>query len=77
MYHVLHQRVPKYSFRSLSDWWRTNAERWRVFDYYFKRCQGNVGLLDKIDFINRTSELARVFGILFYAVISRGSQVCH
>jgi len=39
-----------------------------------QRCQGNIELLDKIDFINRTSELARIFGILFYSVISRGSQ---
>ncbi|XP_065648573.1 uncharacterized protein LOC100213595 isoform X4 [Hydra vulgaris] len=73
-YHICHQRVAAYSFCSLSEWWLTNSSRWRVIDYYLKRCQGNIRLLDQIDFINRTSELARIFGILFYSVISRGSQ---
>ena len=32
-------------------------------------------MLIRTDFISRTSELARIFGILFFSVISRGSQV--
>lgn len=75
-YHVLHRRTPYFSYKTLTDWWNSDVERWRVFDYYINRCHGNLDLLESIDFINRTSELARVFGILFYAVLSRGSQVC-
>ena len=77
VYHVLHRRTPLFSFRTLSEWWKNHLNRWRVCQYYVTRCHGNLDLLDEIDFINRTSELARVFGILFYSVISRGSQVCN
>ena len=75
IYHVLHERVPKYSSSTLTEWWGSNMQRWRVMHYYRRRCQANIQILNHIDFINRTSELARVFGILFYEVISRGSQV--
>ena len=32
-------------------------------------------MLDRLDIISTTSELARVFGIQFYQVLARGSQV--
>ena len=38
------------------------------------RAQLNASLLDEIDLINRTAELAKTFGIDWYSVISRGSQ---
>lgn len=31
-------------------------------------------MLDQLDLVNRTAELAKTFGIDFYSVISRGSQ---
>ena len=33
--------------------------------------------MEQVDLIGRTSEFARVFGIEFYHVLSRGSQVLH
>lgn len=76
-FHVLHERIPLFTFRTLSDWWdhRTALNRWRTIDHYVRRCRGNVRILEAVDFIGRTSELARLFGILFFSVISRGSQV--
>ena len=76
-FHVLHERIPLYTFRTLSDWWdhRTSLNRWRTVDHYVRRCRGNARILESVDFIGRTSELARLFGILFFSVISRGSQV--
>lgn len=76
-FHVLHERIPLYTFRTLSDWWdlRTSLNRWRTVDHYVRRCRGNVRILESVDFIGRTSELARLFGILFFSVICRGSQV--
>eukprot|EP00794_Sanderia_malayensis_P000337 gene337-969_t len=76
VFHVLHERLPKYSYRTLSAWWthRTSLHRWRVVEYYMKRCRANIDMLMRTDFISRTSELARLFGILFYSVISRGTQ---
>lgn len=43
--------------------------------YYQQRVVGVLRLLDQLDIIGRTSELARLFGIQFFEVLSRGSQV--
>ena len=48
----------------------------RVIQYYLLRCVANNNLLEKFNLIGRTSEFARLYGILFYSVLSRGSQVC-
>uniref|UniRef100_A0A8C7DK18 DNA polymerase zeta catalytic subunit n=1 Tax=Oncorhynchus kisutch TaxID=8019 RepID=A0A8C7DK18_ONCKI len=75
-FHVLHQRFPLYSPRSLSDWFDHNTDlyRWKVVDHYVSRVGGAMQLLQQHDIIGRTSELARVFGIQFYHVLTRGSQ---
>jgi len=44
-------------------------------EYYLLRVQGIAKLLDQLDLIGHTSELARLFGIQFLEVLSRGSQV--
>lgn len=46
----------------------------RLLHYYLIRCRYTLALLDTLDLVGRTSELARVFGIKFYAVLDRGSQ---
>ncbi|ESO87294.1 hypothetical protein LOTGIDRAFT_107156 [Lottia gigantea] len=75
-YHVLHRRIPLYSFKSLSSWFnhRTHLYRWRVIDHYITRVKGLLQIIDQLDIIGKTSEFARVFGIEFYDVLSRGSQ---
>lgn len=75
-YHVLHQRVPAYTQSQLSDWFEcdSNINRWRVIDHYLTRVEGCLKIIDKMDIISLTSELARLFGIQFYEVFSRGSQ---
>ncbi|XP_071479193.1 DNA polymerase zeta catalytic subunit-like [Diadema antillarum] len=75
-YHVLHQRLPLYTFRTLTDWFDHNTAcyRWRTIEYYATRVRGNMRLIQQLDLIGRTSELARLFGIEFYSVLSRGSQ---
>nr|XP_032807788.1 DNA polymerase zeta catalytic subunit isoform X2 [Petromyzon marinus] len=75
-YHVLHERYPLFNFRTLSDWFdnKTGPFRWKMVDYYVCRVVGNIKLLNQLDFIGRTSELARLFGIQFHEVLSRGSQ---
>ncbi|KAK4881775.1 hypothetical protein RN001_005094 [Aquatica leii] len=76
VYHILHKRVPLYSFRDLSFWWeQTNpVYRHRTFNFYLIRVTGMLELFERLDLIGRTSELARLFGIQFYEVLSRGSQ---
>lgn len=72
-YHVLHKRTPLFSFHDLTNWF-LGSQKEKVIRYYVIRVQGSIHLLDKLDVIGRTSELARVFGIQFYEVLSRGSQ---
>ncbi|CAO3628897.1 unnamed protein product [Cunninghamella echinulata] len=75
-YTVLHHRVPQYSHRTLTNWYNNGAPilKNRLLRYYIDRVQMNIDLLDISEVISRTTESARVFGIDFYSVITRGSQ---
>uniref|UniRef100_A0A8C5I5W8 DNA polymerase zeta catalytic subunit n=1 Tax=Gouania willdenowi TaxID=441366 RepID=A0A8C5I5W8_GOUWI len=75
-FHVLHQRFPLYTHRTLSDWFdhNTHLYRWKMVDHYVSRLRGTMQLLQQHDIIGRTSELARLFGIQFFHVLTRGSQ---
>lgn len=46
----------------------------RVLNDVLERTKMNIEILDQLDLIGRTSELARVFGIKFYSVLDRGTQ---
>lgn len=61
VYHILRKRVPYYSFKTLTSWWNcnNNFSRHQVVNYYLLRVETVLELLEKLDFINRTSELAR------------------
>ncbi|CAG9559854.1 unnamed protein product [Danaus chrysippus] len=76
MYAILNERVPKYGYRKLTEWWNHESRilRWIPVEYYLTRLSGTVRMLDKLDMINRTSELARLFGLQWWEVLSRGSQ---
>ncbi|XP_045493795.1 DNA polymerase zeta catalytic subunit [Colias croceus] len=76
MYQILKERVPKYSHSQLSEWWNDESRmlRWIPVEYYLTRLSGTVRMLEKLDMINRTSELARLFGLQWWEVLSRGSQ---
>ncbi|KAM3930335.1 DNA polymerase zeta catalytic subunit [Leptodactylus fuscus] len=75
-FHILHQRFPLFTFRTLSDWFdnKSDVYRWRMIDHYMTRVHGTLQLLEHLDLIGRTSELARLFGIQFLHVLTRGSQ---
>ncbi|XP_053237663.1 DNA polymerase zeta catalytic subunit [Podarcis raffonei] len=75
-FHILHQRFPLFTPRVLSDWFdnKTDIYRWKMIDYYTSRVRGNLQLLEQVDLIGRTSEMARLFGIQFLHVLTRGSQ---
>ena len=49
--------------------------RAEVVEYYLLRCHGNYQLLEKLNVIGRTSEFARLYGIEFENVLTRGTQV--
>ena len=46
----------------------------RVLRHVIRRAELNLELVGQLDLVNRTSELARMFGMQFESVLSRGSQ---
>ncbi|XP_031766612.2 DNA polymerase zeta catalytic subunit isoform X2 [Galleria mellonella] len=76
MYQILNERVPEFSFAQLAAWWNEESRilRWITVEYYLTRLSGTIRMLEKLDIINRTSELARLFGLQWWEVLSRGSQ---
>ncbi|KAG0031787.1 DNA polymerase zeta [Podila clonocystis] len=76
VFHVLQQRVPHYSYETLTKWWQSKytMHQARVFRNYLQQVQYNLQLVERQELISRTCEFARVFGVDFFSVISRGSQ---
>ncbi|XP_043477466.1 DNA polymerase zeta catalytic subunit isoform X2 [Leptopilina heterotoma] len=76
MFHVMRKRLACPSFKTLAKWWFSKIPclRWRVMDFYVKKNLGTLELLEQLDIIGRTCEHARLFGIQFFEVFSRGSQ---
>ncbi|CAH8531661.1 unnamed protein product [Schistosoma turkestanicum] len=77
VYHLLKEFMPRYTFAQLNEWYANvngTNNRWRTIDYWIHRSMVNLKLLNTLDLIGRTSEFARIFGIEFYHVLSRGSQ---
>ncbi|KAL4739108.1 hypothetical protein BDV11DRAFT_188358 [Aspergillus similis] len=76
VFHLLHRRIPHYSFHDLTTWYQSDKPRdfMKVINYYTSRVQMNIEILNANELIPRTSEQARLLGIDFYSVFSRGSQ---
>jgi DNA polymerase zeta len=75
-FHFLHRRIPHYSHKDLTSWYRSSKSRdvAKVLDYYINRVQIDLEILEKNELVARTSEQARLLGVDFFAVYSRGSQ---
>ncbi|KAJ4968098.1 hypothetical protein NE237_014799 [Protea cynaroides] len=73
---VLRRKIPLIPCRTLTQWFSSGPgrARFRCIEYVIERSKLNLGIMNQLDMINRTSELARVFGIDFFSVLSRGSQ---
>ena len=71
-YHLLRLRIPKYSHTDLQRWLTTSSQR--VIDYYTHRTSLNLEIIEAQGLLSRVSEQARLLGIDFYSVFSRGSQ---
>lgn len=76
VFHLLHRRIPHYPFQDLTAWYRSNKPRdlAKVINYFVSRVQMDVEILETNELVERTSEQARVLGIDFFSVFSRGSQ---
>ncbi len=76
VFHVLQRRIPHYSWRDLTQWYSNGKLRdlAHVLNYYISRVQLNLEILERNELIPRTSEQARLLGVDFFSVFSRGSQ---
>lgn len=74
IYHVLHKRCPWHNHETLTAWYGSPSTKWIVLEYYLERVRGLLAILEQLDLIGRTSEMAKLIGIQFYEVLSRGSQ---
>lgn len=76
VFHLLHRRIPHYAWRDLTAWYTNGKlnDLAKVLDYYQSRVQLDLTILDQNELITRTSEQARLLGVDFFSVLSRGSQ---
>ncbi|KAJ1980997.1 DNA polymerase zeta [Dimargaris verticillata] len=76
VYHLLDRRVPHYAFATLTQWYthRLDILRCQVFQYYIERAELDHQLLDASEVIHHKSNFSKVYGIDFYAALTRGSQ---
>ncbi|KAM5476878.1 DNA polymerase zeta [Microsporum audouinii] len=75
-FHLLHKRIPHYPFEDLTKWFKSDRPRdvAKTLQYFSLRVDLNLQILEANELISRTSEQARILGIDFYSVFSRGSQ---
>ena len=76
VFHLLHRRIPHFPFSDLTSWYCSSKPRdlSKVLDYYITRVQLDLEILEQNELIPRTSEQARLLGVDFFSVFSRGSQ---
>ncbi|KAF6808849.1 DNA polymerase zeta catalytic subunit [Colletotrichum musicola] len=76
VWHVLHRRVPHYSWKTLTEWYKSSRQRDldKLLRYYLARTRIDIQILESNELIPRTSEQARLLGVDFFSVFSRGSQ---
>ena len=76
VFHLLHRRIPHYPYQDLTTWYKADTPKdlGKVLDYYISRVQLDLEILEQNELIPRTSEQARLLGVDFFSVFSRGSQ---
>ncbi|CAN6469328.1 unnamed protein product [Victoria cruziana] len=73
---ILRRKIPYISCKVLTRWFSSGPSMAQLHcvQYVVGRARLNLEIMNQLDMFNRTSELARVFGIDFFSVLSRGSQ---
>lgn len=76
VWHLLHRRIPHYSYKDLTEWYTNGraADLDKVLRYHLIRTRLDIEILETNELIPRTSEQARLLGVDFFSVFSRGSQ---
>ncbi|KAI1779003.1 hypothetical protein F4818DRAFT_403107 [Hypoxylon cercidicola] len=76
VWHLLHRRIPHYPWQTLTEWYVEGRHRdlSKLLRYYLTRTKLDIEILEANELIPRTSEQARLLGVDFFSVFSRGSQ---
>lgn len=76
VFHLLRRRVPRFSFQTITSWLRSGRPELqkRAFTYWLEKVETDLEVLEASELIFRTAEFARIYGVDFFSVISRGSQ---
>ncbi|THV72399.1 putative DNA polymerase zeta catalytic subunit [Aureobasidium pullulans] len=75
-FHLLHRRIPHFTWADLTNWYINGKPRdlAKVINHYVTRVKLDLELLEQNELVPRTSEQARLLGVDFFSVFSRGSQ---
>ncbi|PFH54484.1 hypothetical protein AMATHDRAFT_134471 [Amanita thiersii Skay4041] len=75
-FHILHKRLPHYNYSTLTKWYKNAipVHIASIIRYFSSRTLVVLDILSHIELVTKTAEFARVFGVDFFSVISRGSQ---
>ncbi|ETO25010.1 hypothetical protein RFI_12134 [Reticulomyxa filosa] len=79
-FHLLNgERVPHYGVEQMCHWYHEDSvtgdhRKLKVLRFLLRYSVNNVLMVQEVDLVDRTSEMARVIGIDFASVLSRGSQ---
>ncbi|KAG2154856.1 hypothetical protein DEU56DRAFT_770809 [Suillus clintonianus] len=75
-FQLLRRRVPRYIPEVLTTWYNSTdpVHTSRVLRYFLERTIMTLEILQEAETTTKNAEFARVFGVDFYSVISRGSQ---
>jgi DNA polymerase zeta len=69
-------RFPHYSPWTLTEWFRSKYPEHvtRLLNYFIDKVNMYVEMMDQAEIVTKNAEFARVFGVDFNSVMSRGSQ---
>ncbi|RPD62939.1 hypothetical protein L227DRAFT_584639 [Lentinus tigrinus ALCF2SS1-6] len=76
VFQLLRRRTPWYSPQTLTEWYNSPVPHHaaRVLHYFARRTDMVLEMLDAAEVVTKNAEFARVFGVDFFSVLSRGSQ---
>ncbi|KAL1679814.1 hypothetical protein EV122DRAFT_276721 [Schizophyllum commune] len=75
-FHVLRRRVPAYNHATLTRWFNSDSPHHtaQALHYLANRTLMDLEILEGSEVVTKNAEFARVFGVDFYSVLTRGSQ---
>ena len=72
---VLHRRLPRLAAFTLHRWWLGGKSvQARAVHLLLDRARATLQVLEKLNWMGRTAESARLFGVDFYNLLNRGTQ---